>query len=70
MLAHVPLDPLSQGRTKERLFEEELEVVWEKGGSGLVFYTDASHWDQQDGGVYISNIHRAILLAWWATSTI
>lgn len=25
-------------------------MVWEKGGSGLVFYTDASHWDQQDGG--------------------
>ena len=41
-----------QGRTKERLFEEDLEVVWEKGGSGLVFYTDASHWDQQDGGVW------------------
>ena len=39
-----------QERTKERLFEEDLEVVWEKGGSGLVFYTDASHWDQQDGG--------------------
>lgn len=40
-----------QERTKERLFEEDLEVVWEKGGSGLVFYTDASYWDQQDGGV-------------------
>ena len=40
----------AKGRTKERLFEEELEVVWEKGGSGLVFYTDASHWDQQEGG--------------------
>ena len=25
-------------------------MVWEKGGSGLVFYTDASHWDEQDGG--------------------
>ena len=25
-------------------------MVWEKGGSGLVFYTDASHWDQLDGG--------------------
>ena len=24
--------------------------MWEKGGSGLVFYTDASYWDQQDGG--------------------
>ena len=39
-----------QGRCKERLFEEEMEVVWEKGGSGLVFYTDASYWDQQEGG--------------------
>lgn len=38
-----------QERTEERLQEEELEVVWEKGGSGLVFYTDASYWDQQDG---------------------
>ena len=35
---------ISQGRTRERVFEEELEVVWEKGGSGLVFYTDAAHW--------------------------
>lgn len=33
-----------QGRTKERLFEEEQEVVWEKGGSGLVFHTDAAYW--------------------------
>lgn len=40
----------SQGRTKERLFEEEMEVVWEKGGSGLVFYTDASHWHDLEGG--------------------
>ena len=39
-----------QGRTKERLFEEEMEVVWEKGGSGLVFYTDASHWHSLEGG--------------------
>ena len=43
---------LSQGRCKERLFEEEMEVVWEKGGSGLVFYTDASHWDQLEGGKF------------------
>lgn len=26
------------------MFEEEQEVVWEKGGSGLVFYTDAAYW--------------------------
>ena len=25
-------------------------MVWDKGSSGLVFYTDASYWDQQDGG--------------------
>ena len=38
-------------RNKERLFEEELEVQWEKGGSGLVFYTDAQYWDQKEGGI-------------------
>ena len=32
-------DVTSQERTKERLFEEEIELKWEKGGSGLVFYT-------------------------------
>ena len=26
--------------TKERAFESEVELTWEKGGSGLVFYTD------------------------------
>lgn len=34
---------------QERLFEEGMEVVWEKGGSGLVFYTDAQHWDDAAG---------------------
>ncbi|XP_065561217.1 G patch domain-containing protein 3-like isoform X2 [Artemia franciscana] len=43
-------DVSSQERTKERLFEEEMEVVWEKGGSGLVFYTDAQYWDEKEGG--------------------
>lgn len=38
-----------QERTKERLFENEMEVVWDKGSSGLVFYTDANYWDQQEG---------------------
>ncbi|KAM7310164.1 G patch domain-containing protein 3 [Ixodes scapularis] len=42
-------DVTSQERTRERLFEEELEVQWEKGGSGLVFYTDAQFWDQVEG---------------------
>ena len=27
-------------------------MVWDKGGSGLVFYTDAAYWDQQDGGMF------------------
>ena len=42
-------DVTSQERTKERLYEEDLEVVWEKGGSGLVFYTDAVYWDKVAG---------------------
>lgn len=39
-----------QERTKERLFEEEIELKWEKGGSGLVFYTDAQFWQEEEGG--------------------
>ncbi|XP_019634690.1 PREDICTED: G patch domain-containing protein 3-like [Branchiostoma belcheri] len=42
-------DVTKQGRNKERLFEEEIELKWEKGGSGLVFYTDAQFWDQMRG---------------------
>uniref|UniRef100_T1J6H0 G-patch domain-containing protein n=1 Tax=Strigamia maritima TaxID=126957 RepID=T1J6H0_STRMM len=42
-------DVTAQDRTKERLYEEEIELQWEKGGSGLVFYTDAQHWDEQEG---------------------
>ena len=30
-----------QPGTKEKPFEEEIELVWEKGGSALNFYTDA-----------------------------
>ena len=41
---------LFQGRNNERLFEEDMEVVWEKGSSGLVFYTDAAYWQEQEGG--------------------
>uniref|UniRef100_A0A8C5X9A9 G-patch domain containing 3 n=2 Tax=Malurus cyaneus samueli TaxID=2593467 RepID=A0A8C5X9A9_9PASS len=37
-------DVTQQERARERLFEEEIELKWEKGGSGLVFYTDAQHW--------------------------
>ncbi|XP_008835059.1 G patch domain-containing protein 3 [Nannospalax galili] len=42
-------DVTRQERTAERLFEEEIELKWEKGGSGLVFYTDAQFW-QEEGG--------------------
>jgi len=38
-----------QAGTKERLFEEEIELVWEKGGSGLNFYTDAQYWREKEG---------------------
>ncbi|KAL0984630.1 hypothetical protein UPYG_G00144410 [Umbra pygmaea] len=42
-------DVTSQDRSKERLFEEEIELKWEKGGSGLVFYTDAQYWQEGEG---------------------
>ncbi|CAK8690586.1 unnamed protein product [Clavelina lepadiformis] len=42
-------DVTSQERDKERLFEEEIELKWEKGGSGLVFYTDAQYWAEEEG---------------------
>ncbi|XP_041378693.1 G patch domain-containing protein 3-like [Gigantopelta aegis] len=45
----VDSDPANQERNKERLFEEDIELKWEKGGSGLVFYTDAQYWHQQEG---------------------
>ncbi|XP_053124804.1 G patch domain-containing protein 3 isoform X2 [Hemicordylus capensis] len=43
-------DITSQERTKERLYEEEIELKWEKGGSGLVFYTDAQYWHEEEEG--------------------
>uniref|UniRef100_F7BH84 G-patch domain containing 3 n=1 Tax=Monodelphis domestica TaxID=13616 RepID=F7BH84_MONDO len=42
-------DVTGQERTSERLFEEEIELKWEKGGSGLVFYTDAQYWQEEEG---------------------
>ncbi|XP_062322539.1 G patch domain-containing protein 3 [Osmerus eperlanus] len=42
-------DVTSQERCKERLYEEEIELKWEKGGSGLVFYTDAQYWQEEEG---------------------
>lgn len=44
-------DVTSQERSKERLYEEEIELKWEKGGSGLVFYTDAQYWQEEEGGI-------------------
>jgi len=38
-----------QDGTKEKAFEEEIELVWEKGGSGLNFYTDAQYWKSLEG---------------------
>ncbi|XP_051493801.1 G patch domain-containing protein 3 [Apus apus] len=42
-------DVTKQERVEERLFEEEIELKWEKGGSGLVFYTDAQYWQEENG---------------------
>uniref|UniRef100_UPI00358F4D48 G patch domain-containing protein 3 n=1 Tax=Myxine glutinosa TaxID=7769 RepID=UPI00358F4D48 len=42
-------DVTRQERTEERLYEEEVELPWEKGGSGLVYYTDAQYWAQEQG---------------------
>uniref|UniRef100_A0A4W5JC61 G patch domain containing 3 n=1 Tax=Hucho hucho TaxID=62062 RepID=A0A4W5JC61_9TELE len=42
-------DVMSQERSKERLYEEEIELNWEKGGSGLVFCTDAQYWQEEEG---------------------
>ena len=50
-------DVTSQERCKERLFEEEIELKWEKGGSGLVFYTDAQYWQEEEGGMQKYTIH-------------
>lgn len=42
-------DVTEQERNKERLYEEEMEVVWEKGGPGIVWYTDAQRWKEAEG---------------------
>lgn len=42
-------DAANRERNKERLYEEKIELKWEKGGSGLVFYTDAQYWKQLEG---------------------
>ena len=45
--AHADLE--QQEGTKEKTFEDEIELVWEKGGSGLNFYTDAQFWKEKEG---------------------
>jgi len=37
-----------QPGTKEKALEDEIELVWEKGGSGLNFYTDINFWRTQE----------------------
>ncbi|KAL6742318.1 hypothetical protein Aduo_015478 [Ancylostoma duodenale] len=43
-------DVTEQDRTKPRKYEEEMEIVWEKGGPGLVWYTDKNYWDEREKG--------------------
>ena len=38
--------PGDSSRRAQRVFEEEVELVWEKGGSGLCFWTDEVYWRQ------------------------
>lgn len=44
-------DVTEQDRTKPKKYEEEMEVTWEKGGPGLVWYTDKNYWDEQEKGM-------------------
>ncbi|KJH44026.1 g-patch domain protein, partial [Dictyocaulus viviparus] len=43
-------DVTEQDRIKPRKYEEEMEIVWEKGGPGLVWYTDKNFWDEREKG--------------------
>ncbi|CAD6198028.1 unnamed protein product [Caenorhabditis auriculariae] len=43
-------DVTEQDRTKPKKYEEEMEIVWEKGGPGLVWYTDKNYWDEREKG--------------------
>ncbi|VDM49790.1 unnamed protein product [Toxocara canis] len=43
-------DVTEQERTKPKKYEEEIEVTWEKGGPGLVWYTDTFYWNQIEQG--------------------
>lgn len=43
-------DVTEQDRAKPRKYEEEMEVTWEKGGPGLVWFTDKNYWDEREKG--------------------
>ncbi|CAG9536858.1 unnamed protein product [Cercopithifilaria johnstoni] len=43
-------DVTEQERTKPRKYETEQEVTWEKGGPGLVWYTDSFFWNELEEG--------------------
>ena len=45
-------DVTEQERNKERIYEEEMEVVWEKGGPGIVWYTDAQYWKVMNKNIF------------------
>ena len=36
--------------TKERRYEDRMEVTWDKGSSGLVFWTDEQFWRETGHG--------------------
>jgi len=54
-------DPSNQERNKERFYESEMEIVWEKGGPGIVWYTDAQFWDELEGREYSADICYLVL---------
>eukprot|EP00080_Pristionchus_pacificus_P015158 PDM75178.1 Actin binding protein [Pristionchus pacificus] len=43
-------DVTEHERVKERKYEEEMEVTWEKGGPGLVWEMDKNKWDEMEKG--------------------
>ena len=45
-----------QPGTKDRLFEDKMEVTWDKGSSGLVFYTDAQYWKEMESHEVINSL--------------
>ncbi|CAF2571972.1 unnamed protein product [Rotaria sp. Silwood2] len=42
-------DVTKQDRTSPYFFDHKIELKWEKGGSGLVFYTDDVFWKEHEG---------------------